>query len=75
MKKTIPYTECDNLLSHIHTIQLQLEIAQARFSDATDADLIDSYSYEILALHKKYEYLLKCAKKQGLLALGNAKIS
>ncbi len=75
MKKSTPYTECDNLLSHIQTIQRQLEVAQARFSDATDEDLIDSYSYEILALHKKYEYLLKCAKKQGLLALGNAKIS
>ena len=50
-------------------------MAHSGFAYATDEDLIDSYSYEILALHKKYEYLLKCAKEQGLLALGNAKIS
>lgn len=75
MKKPIQHTEYENLLSHIQTIQSQLAVAHARFADATDEDLIDSYSYEILALHKKYEYLLKCAKKQGLLALGNAKIS
>ena len=50
-------------------------MAHSGFAYATDEDLIDSYSYEILALHKKYEYLLKCAKEQGLLALRNAKIS
>ncbi len=75
MKKPIPHTEREKLLSHIQNIQAQLALAHAGFSYATDEDLIDSYSYEILALHKKYEYLLKCAKEQGLLALGNAKIS
>ena len=73
MKKNISYTECEKLLSNIQNIQAQLAMAHSGF--ATDEDLIDSYSYEILALHKKYEYLLKCAKEQGLLALRNAKIS
>ncbi len=75
MKKNISYTECEKLLSNIQNIQAQLAMAHSGFAYATDEDLIDSYSYEILALHKKYEYLLKCAKEQGLLALRNAKIS
>ena len=37
--------------------------------------VIDSYIYEIISLHKKYEYYLRRAKELGLAAAGCAKIS
>ncbi len=38
-----------------------LDIAYAGFNNATDADLIDSYIYEINSLQKKYKYLTELA--------------
>ena len=59
----------------IYAIQLELRRAQAGFQDETDEALIDSYIYEIISLHKKYEYYLRRAKELGLAAAGCAKIS
>ena len=63
------------ILSAIYAIQLELRRAQAGFQDETDEALIDSYIYEIISLHKKYEYYLRRAKELGLAAAGCAKIS
>ncbi len=66
MKQERLRMEGQEILSAIHQIQIQLECARSSFADATDAALIDSYIYEIIALQKKYEYFLKAAKEMGL---------
>ena len=64
------YTEGEEILRAIHQIQQQLECAKNAFANATEDALIDSYIYEIIALHKKYEYFLKAAKDMGLQKIG-----
>ena len=66
MKQERLMTEGQAILAAIRQIQLQMECARSSFEDATDEALIDSYIYEIIALQKKYEYLLKTAKEMGL---------
>lgn len=75
MHKRKKTTEGEAILSAIYAIQLELRRAQAGFQDETDEALIDSYIYEIISLHKKYEYYLRLAKELGLAAAGCAKIS
>lgn len=59
-------TEGEELLLAIQEIQTKLICARQGFEAATDEALVDSYIYEITALHKKYEYYLKTAKEMGL---------
>ncbi|WP_352399764.1 DUF2508 family protein [Anaerotignum sp.] len=61
-------TEGEKVLLAIQEIQTKLICARQGFESATDAALVDSYIYEITALHKKYEYYLKTAKEMGLTA-------
>ncbi|WMI81118.1 DUF2508 family protein [Anaerotignum sp. MB30-C6] len=61
-------TEGEKVLSAIQEIQKKLICARQGFEAATDEALVDSYIYEITALHKKYEYYLKAAKEMGLTA-------
>lgn len=75
MHKRKKATEGEKVLAAIYAIQLELRRAQAGFQDETDEALIDSYIYEIISLHKKYEYYLRRAKELGLAAAGCAKIS
>lgn len=60
--------EGEKILSSIRQIQEQLICARQGFETATDEALIDSYIFEIIALHKKYEFFLKAAKEMGLSA-------
>ena len=64
------FTEGEEILKSIQQIQRQLECAKSAFANATEDALIDSYIYEIIALHKKYEYFLKAAKEIGLQKIG-----
>ena len=41
-----------------------------KFNMADDEALIDSYIYEISALNSKYQYFIKKAKEEGLVAEG-----
>ena len=75
MHKRKKATEGEKVLAAIYAIQLELRRAQAGFQDETDEALIDSYIYEIISLHKKYEYYLRRAKELGLAAARCAKIS
>ena len=59
MHKRKKATEGEKVLAAIYAIQLELRRAQAGFQDETDEALIDSYIYEIISLHKKYEYYLR----------------
>lgn len=58
--------EGEKIISSIREIQMQLLSVRSAFANVTDEALIDSYIYEIIALHKKYEYFLKEAKALGL---------
>jgi hypothetical protein len=69
-EKATLYTEGEEILRAIHQIQQQLECAKNAFANATEDALIDSCIYEIIALHKKYEYFLKAAKDMGLQKIG-----
>ena len=56
MEEKMILKEGEEILRAIHQIQQQLECARSAFANATEDALIDSYIYEIIALHKKYEY-------------------
>ena len=70
MEEKMILKEGEEILRAIHQIQQQLECARSAFANATEDALIDSYIYEIIALHKKYEYFLKAAKEIGLQKIG-----
>lgn len=70
MKEKTVLREGEEILKAIRQIQQQLECARSAFANATEDALIDSYIYEIIALHKKYEYFLKAAKEIGLQKIG-----
>ena len=63
-------TEGEAILAAIRQVQIDLECARNAFETVTDENLIDSYIYEIIALHKKYEYFLKAVKAIGLQKIG-----
>jgi hypothetical protein len=56
------YTSLD-LKDSIQKTRTALDIAYAGFDNAVDAELIDSYIYEIIALQKKYSYLVELVEK------------
>ena len=47
------------LLSDLEQTKKALEIAYAGFDNVTEPDLIDCYIYEVAALCKRYNYLLR----------------
>ncbi len=53
-----------SLQDSIEKTRLALEFAYAGFDNATDADLIDSYIYEIIALQKRHAHLVSLAASQ-----------
>ena len=69
------WDEGEKIITSIRQIQCQLESARSAFANVTDEALIDSYIYEIRALHKKYEYFLREAKALGLSVEPDRKIS
>ncbi|MBE5884734.1 MAG: DUF2508 family protein [Lachnospiraceae bacterium] len=50
-----------NLRESIQKTRQALDIAYAGFDNALEADLIDSYIYEINALQKRYKHLIDLA--------------
>lgn len=52
----------------IEKTRRDLDMAYAGFDDALETDLIDSYIYEINALHKRYKYLTDLASGEKSLA-------
>lgn len=53
-----------NLKESIEKTRQALEIAYSGFNNSLDADLIDSYIYEINALQKRYAHLTELAEAQ-----------
>ena len=54
------------LRESIEKTRRDLDMAYAGFDDATEADLIDSYIYEINALQKRYKYLIDLASAEHI---------
>ena len=50
-----------DLKEAIQKTRQALEIAYAGFDNALDEELIDSYTYEIMALQKRYHHLVELA--------------
>lgn len=57
-------TEQEKLYASIRDAEIEWKLAEGRFNEATDPDLIDFAAYDIMAAKSKYEYLIKNAKKQ-----------
>jgi hypothetical protein len=57
-------TEEEKLYASIRDAEIQLKLAEKRFNEVTDPDLIDYAAYDIMAARSRYEYLLKMAKRQ-----------
>lgn len=56
-------TQEEKLYASIRDAEIEWRLAEKRFNEATDPDLIDYATYDILAAKSRYEYLLKSAKK------------
>ncbi|MGI6727378.1 MAG: DUF2508 family protein [Anaerovoracaceae bacterium] len=56
-------TEKERLFSEIREAETAWKLAENRFNEATDPDLINFTAYDILAAKTKYEYLIKRAKQ------------
>lgn len=56
-----------NLLEDIAAAKEALDNAYSNFENVVDPDLIDCYIFEMNAVHKRYKFLLKCAKQIDLL--------
>ena len=54
-----------NLKESIEKTRQALEIAYTGFNNVVDADLIDSYIYEINALQKRYAHLMELVGEQA----------
>lgn len=53
-----------SLKEDMEKTRIALEIAYAGFDNATEADMIDCYIYEINALLKRYKHLSELAAKE-----------
>lgn len=58
--------ENDALIDEVKNTMRQLKDAEMYFQSVTDPDLIDQAIYNIESLRKKYTYLLKKAKENGV---------
>ena len=67
MKKYGMGPEDAELIDSLQLISSSLAFAHHSFDITTDRALLDSISYEIMSLNKKYEYYLRRCKERGLM--------
>ena len=53
----------EELLTSMRATQSALNRAYEGFNRTADADLIESYVFEIKALQRRYSYLLRCLRE------------
>ncbi len=58
--------ERENILKTIDKIKQNLYITENKFNNTTEPILIDSYIYELKALHMQYKFYMKLCKEQGI---------
>lgn len=54
------------LINEVQRTMRQLKDAEMYFQNVTDPDLIDQAIYNLESLRKKYRYLIKKAKENGI---------
>ncbi|OGO83878.1 MAG: hypothetical protein A2Y22_01880 [Clostridiales bacterium GWD2_32_59] len=63
-KKIVPSSkENIMIMESVNKARKELDMAYKNFDNVSDTDLVDCYIYEVQSIQKKYEYLLKQAKK------------
>jgi len=67
-KQTTAPSQKEQLMLDIEDINRQMKATQQNLNLATDECLIDSYIYELTALNKRYQYYIRRAKKEGIVA-------
>jgi valyl-tRNA synthetase len=60
--------EDQQILSLLNQTARELWFAQENFEMAENDMLVDSFSYEILALNRRYDYYITLCKARGLVA-------
>ena len=55
--------ERKELLASLASTRTQIQQAYGGFNAVSDSDLIESYVFEIKALHSRYDYLLRRGKE------------
>lgn len=56
-------TSQERLFAEIREAETAWKLAEGRFNEATDPDLIDFATYDIMAAKSRYEFLIKQAKE------------
>ena len=51
----------------IRQVCADIDAAQSRFEQETDADLIEASIYELQSLRAKYRYFLRMARSEGII--------
>ena len=59
-------TEDDLLISAIKGARRDYKMAERRFNEATNQDLVDQAIYDMLSAKTKYTYLMKQAREKDL---------
>ena len=55
------------ILENIRRVKKELETSRRNFEYAKSNDLVDYYIYQIKAYQAKLDYLIKVAKKKGIM--------
>ena len=61
------------ILTQLNQTANELRLAQENFEMAESDMLVDSFSYEIMSLRKRYDYYITLCKAHGLVAEGAVK--
>lgn len=59
-------TEPHPIIGSIREVCGQIDVAQSRFEQQSDPDLIEAAIYELQSLRAKYRYLLRVAREEGI---------
>lgn len=54
------------IIEAIRRVCADIDAAQSRFQQETDADLIEASVYELQSLRAKYRYFLRVARSEGI---------
>lgn len=67
-KKDEPKQKQNELIQRIQETGREIEAVRSCFDLETDDDLIESYIMEMVSLEKRYDYLIKEAKREKIAA-------
>lgn len=62
----VPQSEEEQLVSAIKSARRDYKMAESRFNEAGDSDLVDQAIYDMLSAKTRYTYLMKQARDKGI---------